>query len=96
MKIRFSAFAIVALATSAFVPVVNASNPTASQITSDMECTSALKNTLEARNNYSFIGEKSTKTFEQLIERATQLCTEKNYSDAAQLLNEARGMVAGE
>jgi len=52
MKTRFSAFAIVALATSAFVPVVNASNPTASQITSDMECTSALKNTLEARNNY--------------------------------------------
>lgn len=96
MKTQTSAFAALAFAVAAYAYPSYAMTPTASQITSEIECQRALKDTLEARTTNPEIGDKSAKTFEQLIERATQLCADKDYVGAAHVLNDARGMVASE
>lgn len=96
MYTRYLAFVPVAVVVAVCAHPAFALNPTERQIATDEECTRALANTETAKNAYSFIGDKSMQVFEQLMAQAKVMCADKKYAEAAVLLNQARGMVAGE
>jgi urease accessory protein UreF len=73
-----------------------ASRPEATQITNAQECTQAIADTQEARSSNPEIGPKAAKIFDEVMELAAKRCEQKQFDNAGELLNIARGMVASE
>lgn len=96
MYTRYLAFVPVAVVVAVCAHPAFALNQTEQQIASEQECASALTNTENAQKAYSYIGDKSMQVFEQLMAQAKVMCDGKKFAEAAVLLNQARGMVAGE
>jgi len=66
------------------------------EIMNDKQCQSALKDVTEAVDENPAIGDKAEKILMEVIALARQRCDEKQYDNAKDLLDLARGMVASE
>ena len=93
---KFSALALGVMTAAVLVYSTSSFAGTASQVTNAAECAQGIKDSLEARANEPELGPKAAKSFDEIIELAKQRCAGKEYSNAAELLNIARGMVASE
>jgi len=73
-----------------------ASRPEETQVTNAQECTQAIADTQEARAGNPELGPKAAKVFEEVMELAAKRCEQKQFANAGDLFNIARGMVASE
>ena len=68
----------------------------AEDILDEKQCRSVVKDTEEAINENPTLGEKSEKILLAVMVLAIQRCDEKQFANAKDLLDLARGMVASE
>ncbi|MEX2310819.1 MAG: hypothetical protein WD624_00045, partial [Rhodospirillales bacterium] len=73
-----------------------ASKPSESQVTNAKECAQGIMDTKEARATNPELGPKAAKAFDEILELAVKRCENNEFSNAAELLNVARSMVASE
>jgi hypothetical protein len=73
-----------------------AQRPEDSQVTNAKECAQGITDTKEARATNPTLGPKAAKAFDEILELAEKRCASNEFSNAAELLNVARGMVSSE
>jgi len=93
MKKSLNVVALVVLSTFAVAPVGAAY---AADIMNDKQCQNAVKDTEEAIHENPTLGDKAEKILMDIMALAKKRCDEKQYSNAKDLLDLARGMVASE
>jgi hypothetical protein len=74
----------------------SASKVDAQQISNEKQCLQAVKDTEEAITSNPKIGDKAEKILLEVMALAKQRCEEKQFANAKDLLELARGMVASE
>lgn len=73
------------------------SAPTGKKQMTELErCLNDVRDAEEARQGNPVIGDKAAKTFEQLIADASRQCENREFAEASQTVNTAKGMVASE
>jgi len=68
----------------------------AADIMNDKQCQAVIKDTQEAIADNPSLGDKFQPILEQIMELAKKRCADKEYSNAGELLELARGMVGTE
>lgn len=90
------AFASAALAAYVFVLPVSNVSADANHIGDATQCAKVVEQTKEFRKLGPTVGDRAAQIFDSLIVRANELCDAKEYSQAAKVLNQARGTIVSE